>query len=108
MAAFIACLVLQLEIGILAGIAINIIFILYHAARPKISIEFLSVSFLTRINQNSLQILKNSIFINFLIFFKNIGCFLFSTDKRRYEILDADARSLSNFSVGGLCEEFSE
>lgn len=43
MAAFVACLVLPLEIGILAGIGINIIFILYHAARPKISIEFLSV-----------------------------------------------------------------
>ncbi|KAL6255982.1 hypothetical protein P5V15_013218 [Pogonomyrmex californicus] len=36
---FIACLVLQLEIGILCGIGINILFILYHAARPKISIE---------------------------------------------------------------------
>lgn len=44
MAAFVACLALQLEIGILVGIGINIIFILYHAARPKISIEFLSVS----------------------------------------------------------------
>lgn len=44
MAAFIACLVLPLELGILAGIAINVIFILYHAARPKISIEFLSTS----------------------------------------------------------------
>lgn len=43
MAAFVACLVFPLEIGILAGIAINIMFILYHAARPKISIEFLSV-----------------------------------------------------------------
>lgn len=45
MAAFIACLVLPLEVGILAGIAINIIFILYHAARPKISIEFRSVNY---------------------------------------------------------------
>lgn len=44
MAAFIACLVLPLEIGILAGIGINVVFILYHAARPKITIEFLSVS----------------------------------------------------------------
>lgn len=45
MAAFVACLVLPLELGILAGIGINVIFILYHAARPKISIEYLSVSF---------------------------------------------------------------
>ncbi|GAB1868309.1 Sodium-independent sulfate anion transporter-like [Camponotus japonicus] len=36
---FIACLVLQLEIGILCGIGINILFILYHAARPKITVE---------------------------------------------------------------------
>ncbi|XP_053999085.1 sodium-independent sulfate anion transporter [Hylaeus anthracinus] len=39
---FIACLVLQLEIGILCGIGINILFILYHAARPKISVEKLT------------------------------------------------------------------
>ena len=39
LATFVACLVLQLEIGILCGIGINILFILYHAARPKISVE---------------------------------------------------------------------
>ncbi|CAL7940636.1 unnamed protein product [Xylocopa violacea] len=39
---FIACLLLQLEIGILCGIGINILFILYHAARPKISVEKLT------------------------------------------------------------------
>lgn len=44
MSAFVACLVLPMEVGILAGIAINVAFILYHAARPKISIEFLSVT----------------------------------------------------------------
>ncbi|KAJ8665258.1 hypothetical protein QAD02_006920 [Eretmocerus hayati] len=36
---FIACLVLQLEVGIAVGIGINVLFILYHAARPKISVE---------------------------------------------------------------------
>ncbi|KAJ8916082.1 hypothetical protein NQ315_004448, partial [Exocentrus adspersus] len=36
---FIACLVLALEIGILIGVGINLLFILYHAARPKISVE---------------------------------------------------------------------
>ncbi|XP_012530360.1 sodium-independent sulfate anion transporter isoform X1 [Monomorium pharaonis] len=36
---FVACLVLPLEIGILCGVGINILFILYHAARPKISVE---------------------------------------------------------------------
>ncbi|KAI4491131.1 hypothetical protein M0802_010441 [Mischocyttarus mexicanus] len=39
---FIACLVLQLEIGILCGIGLNVVFILYHAARPKISVEKLT------------------------------------------------------------------
>ncbi|XP_050510181.1 sodium-independent sulfate anion transporter isoform X1 [Diabrotica virgifera virgifera] len=38
-ATFIACLVLALEIGILVGIGINLLFILYHAARPKITVE---------------------------------------------------------------------
>lgn len=41
---FIACLLLPLEIGILTGIGINLLFILYHAARPKITIEILKVS----------------------------------------------------------------
>jgi len=36
---FIACLVLPLQYGILVGIGLNILFILYHAARPKISME---------------------------------------------------------------------
>ncbi|RZC42093.1 sodium-independent sulfate anion transporter [Asbolus verrucosus] len=39
LATFIACLVLPLEYGILIGIGINLMFILYHAARPKISVE---------------------------------------------------------------------
>ncbi|CAH1179752.1 unnamed protein product [Phaedon cochleariae] len=39
---FIACLVLALEIGILVGIGINLLFILYHAARPKITVEKLT------------------------------------------------------------------
>ncbi|KAJ9593231.1 hypothetical protein L9F63_015230, partial [Diploptera punctata] len=39
MGTFVACLVLPLEMGILVGISINILFILYHAARPKIAME---------------------------------------------------------------------
>ncbi|XP_015112217.1 sodium-independent sulfate anion transporter [Diachasma alloeum] len=38
-ATFVACLVLQLEVGILVGIGLNVLFILYHAARPKICLE---------------------------------------------------------------------
>ncbi|CAG9827138.1 unnamed protein product, partial [Diabrotica balteata] len=41
---FIACLVLHLEIGILVGIGINLLLILYHAARPKIFVEKLSTT----------------------------------------------------------------
>lgn len=40
--AFFACLALPLEIGILTGIAINMAFILYHTARPKITVERLT------------------------------------------------------------------
>ncbi|KAK7576133.1 hypothetical protein V9T40_012419 [Parthenolecanium corni] len=39
LATFIACLILPLEIGIIVGIGLNLMSILYHAARPKISIE---------------------------------------------------------------------
>ncbi|KAJ6637371.1 Sodium-independent sulfate anion transporter, partial [Pseudolycoriella hygida] len=39
--AFFSCLALPLEMGILVGIGINMAFILYHAARPKIAIETL-------------------------------------------------------------------
>lgn len=38
---FVACLVLALEIGIVIGIGTNLVFILYHAARPKISMQIL-------------------------------------------------------------------
>uniref|UniRef100_A0A1A9X3Y8 Uncharacterized protein n=1 Tax=Glossina brevipalpis TaxID=37001 RepID=A0A1A9X3Y8_9MUSC len=41
---FIACLILPLEIGILIGVGVNVLFILYHAARPKISTEVLNTS----------------------------------------------------------------
>uniref|UniRef100_A0A182HTD9 STAS domain-containing protein n=2 Tax=Anopheles arabiensis TaxID=7173 RepID=A0A182HTD9_ANOAR len=39
---FIACLALPLEMGILFGVGLNVVFILYHAARPKISVERLT------------------------------------------------------------------
>ncbi|KAJ3645328.1 hypothetical protein Zmor_022994 [Zophobas morio] len=42
LATFVACLALPLEYGILIGIGINLMFILYHAARPKISVEKLT------------------------------------------------------------------
>ncbi|KAI9584660.1 hypothetical protein GQX74_006555 [Glossina fuscipes] len=41
--AFMACLVMPLEIGILVAIGVNLLFILYHAARPKIMLETMSV-----------------------------------------------------------------
>lgn len=39
---FVACLVLPLEWGILIGVGLNVIFILYHAARPKLTTELLT------------------------------------------------------------------
>lgn len=39
MSTFVACLFFPLEIGVLFGIGLNIMSILYHAARPKISIQ---------------------------------------------------------------------
>lgn len=44
LAAFLCCLVLPLELGILVGIGINVLFILYHASRPKIHMEKAIVS----------------------------------------------------------------
>ncbi|CAB0015537.1 unnamed protein product [Nesidiocoris tenuis] len=44
-ATFFFCLVLPLEIGILIGIGLNLVSILYHAARPKISMEIARVSY---------------------------------------------------------------
>ncbi|GJQ71099.1 hypothetical protein Trydic_g602, partial [Trypoxylus dichotomus] len=42
LATFISCLVLPLEFGIIIGVGLNLLFILYHAARPKILLERLS------------------------------------------------------------------
>lgn len=38
---FVLCLILPIELGILMGVVLNIIFILYHAARPKFSVDTL-------------------------------------------------------------------
>ncbi|XP_017131218.1 sodium-independent sulfate anion transporter [Drosophila elegans] len=37
--AFVTCLVLPLEIGIMVAIGVNLLFILYYAARPKVTLE---------------------------------------------------------------------
>jgi sodium-independent sulfate anion transporter 11 len=44
LATFICCLAIKIEIGILVGIGVNIVFILYQAARPKISLKTMNVS----------------------------------------------------------------
>lgn len=38
---FLACLMLAVEVGIVVGIGTNVVFILYHAARPKIGMQIL-------------------------------------------------------------------
>lgn len=37
--AFVTCLVLPLEIGIMVAIGVNLLFILYYTARPKVTLE---------------------------------------------------------------------
>lgn len=39
LATFFACLALPLELGVLIGVGLNLVSILYHAARPKLLIE---------------------------------------------------------------------
>lgn len=41
---FIACLVLGVEVGILVGIAVNLLFILYSSARPYVALQWIVVS----------------------------------------------------------------
>jgi len=43
-ATFVLCLAIGVEYGILVGVAINIIFLLYPSARPSIHVEQASVS----------------------------------------------------------------
>ncbi|KAK9883788.1 hypothetical protein WA026_001983 [Henosepilachna vigintioctopunctata] len=44
-ATFLACLLLRLEVGIVIGISINVMFLLYQSARPSIRVEKLTTSF---------------------------------------------------------------
>lgn len=41
---FIACLGIGLDYGMLMGIGVNLMFILYNAARPKVRVRSLTVS----------------------------------------------------------------
>lgn len=66
---FIACLVLQLEIGILCGVGINILFILYHAARPKITVEKLKVIIRFTFKKRELDCISQQFNSIFLILF---------------------------------------
>jgi MFS superfamily sulfate permease-like transporter len=43
---FIACLGIGLDYGMLTGIGINLMFILYNSARPKVQVRNLTVSLL--------------------------------------------------------------
>jgi MFS superfamily sulfate permease-like transporter len=43
-ATFIACLGFGLDYGMLIGIVVNLMFILYNAARPKVQVRNLTVS----------------------------------------------------------------
>jgi sodium-independent sulfate anion transporter 11 len=43
-ATFVACLLLGLDYGMLIGIGVNLMFILYNSARPKVQVRNLTVS----------------------------------------------------------------
>lgn len=40
---FFSCLLIRLELGILIGIMVNVCFLLYASARPKVTVERLTV-----------------------------------------------------------------
>lgn len=50
LATFFACLILPLEIGVLIGIGLNLVSILYHAARPKLMMEVHKVHVVPSVN----------------------------------------------------------
>lgn len=79
LATFFACLVLPLEIGVLIGIGLNLVSILYHAARPKLLIE------VHKVCKRKMSLLKHS-FICYKI--KTI----ILTDTRWYKLFDGHAR----------------
>lgn len=62
---FIGCLVLPLELGVLVGIGINIIFILHQSARPKIYVEMMKTV------RNCLLLCMNFL-INFVSISRNL------------------------------------
>lgn len=43
---FLLCLIVGVEIGILLGVAVNIVFLLYPSARPTLHVEKDTVSFI--------------------------------------------------------------
>ncbi|XP_072385633.1 sodium-independent sulfate anion transporter isoform X1 [Diabrotica undecimpunctata] len=62
----VCCLLINLEYGILIGIAVNIVFVLYSSARPKIEIEELSpqyylVKFKTGLHYTASEYLRENI-----------------------------------------------
>lgn len=45
-ATFLSCLFIRLELGIVIGIGINVLFLLYASARPSVHVEKVTVSIL--------------------------------------------------------------
>lgn len=91
MATFFACLVLPLEIGVLIGIGLNLVSILYHAARPKLLIEVHKVGKFVesdKISQLASEHLKSTRF--------------YFLDEGRHQLSDGHAGSVLSFSVGRL------
>lgn len=49
-ATFALCLSVGVELGILAGVAVNVILLLYPSARPQLDVEIVTVSIIYLLN----------------------------------------------------------
>jgi hypothetical protein len=89
---FVACLGLGLDYGMLIGIGVNLLFILYSSARPKVQVRNLTVSILLVKYQLCTWKYKDGIFAYSLMFklIKNISLSC-------YRVLKIEDRSVLNF-----------
>lgn len=94
-ATFIFCLFFRLEVGIVIGIGINVIFLLYASARPTVQIEKVKVSVL----RFQIHLIFYPFYLDFFILLKHFSNELFqSTSGCEYLLITPD-RSLAFPSV---------
>lgn len=81
--------------GTFIGIGVNMMFIMYHAARPKIQMERRYVSDFN--SQRSASIHISTIF----------PIFIFGTDVEEQQIFVHQTGPMLNVPIGGLCSKFN-